>query len=112
MSRREIGEPQLAAMMEHYPDFWEHELLPLFQRVYDHAGFDERTMELIVIALLVLRGWDTGIRVHARQALDAGATPDEIRGAALITLVVGGIHTAASGLDSIERALAEDGRSD
>jgi AhpD family alkylhydroperoxidase len=93
--------------MRDYPDFWEEEIVPFFLRVYEVSGIDPKTSELIVVALLSLRGWETGIRVHAKQAIDAGATPQQVRGAALTTLVVGGVHRAAAALDVIDRALEE-----
>jgi len=103
---REGGEHELDAFRDSYPEFWSDELLPFFRRVYEVAGLDTKTTELIVTSLLALRGWETGIRVHALQALDAGATEDEVRGAVLITLVLGGIHRAAAGLNVVEQALA------
>lgn len=103
------NEPQLQAIMRDYPDFWEDGLVPFFLRVYEVSGLDAKTSELVVVALLSLRGWETGIRVHAKQAIEAGATPEEVRGAALTTLVVGGIHRASVALDVVDRALEEIG---
>ena len=91
-------EPQLETITTHYADFWEKWLTPFFVNLYGSSGLDKKTVELIVTALLALRGWETGVRTHAALALEAGATPEEIRGAILITMGVGGVTSAASGM--------------
>src|SRR4051812_14833791 len=102
---REVGEPELQALIRNYPELWHERILPFYREVYDASGLDERTLELILVAILALRGWRTGMRVHAKQALDAGATPDEVRGAVLAVLGVGGIHRVAVGMDVVEEVL-------
>jgi AhpD family alkylhydroperoxidase len=100
-------EPQLKALFDHYGAFWESTAAPFFDSLYSTAGLDKKTQELVVVALLTLRGWETGVRTHVRLALDAGATAQEIRGAILITLGVGGVTAAASGLAFAEPILVE-----
>jgi AhpD family alkylhydroperoxidase len=106
----EVGEvepeAQLAAILEHYPDFWNERIAPFFAELYATSGLEAKTVELIATALLALRGWETGVRAHATLALKSGATPDEVRGAILVTLGVGGITAAASGLAWAEPVLA------
>jgi 4-carboxymuconolactone decarboxylase len=102
---REVGEPELDGLIQRYPELWHERILPFYREVYEASGLDERTLELILVAVLALRGWQTGIRVHAKQALDAGATPDEVRGAVLAVLGVGGIHRVAVGMDVLEAVL-------
>jgi AhpD family alkylhydroperoxidase len=46
--------------------------------LYGSSGLDRKTVELIVTALLALRGWETGVRTHAALAREAGASPEEI----------------------------------
>lgn len=91
-------EPDLKPIMTHYKEFWERDVAPFFAKLYKTGGLDEKTTELIVTSLLALRGWETGVRTHAWQALEAGATPQEVRGAILISMSVGSINTAARGL--------------
>ena len=52
------------------------------------AGLDKKTTELVLIALLTMERWKTGLQVHAKMATVAGCTAEEVRGAALITLAV------------------------
>jgi AhpD family alkylhydroperoxidase len=102
-------EPQLRAILTHYGGFWEQSVAPFFASLYATGGLDKKTQELIVTALLALRGWETGVRTHAALALEAGATPREIRGAILITMGVGGVTSAASGMAWVEPILQEHG---
>ena len=99
-------EPQLEAMIRHYGLFWNEHVAPFFAEIYAETGLDRKTVELIGCALLAARGWDTGVRAHAALALEAGATPDEVRGAILMTMGVGGITAAATGLAWAEPVLA------
>lgn len=100
-------EPQLETIMTHYKDFWEQWLTPFFVNLYGSSGLDKKTVELIVTALLALRGWETGVRTHAAYALEAGATPEEVRGAILCTMGVGGVTSAASGMAWAEPIIQE-----
>jgi AhpD family alkylhydroperoxidase len=97
----------LEPMLDHLGDYWNERIAPFFAELYAVSGLERKTVELIATALLALRGWETGVRAHARLALDAGATPEEIRGAILVTLGIGGITAAASGLAWAEPVLAE-----
>ncbi len=100
-------EPQLEAMIRHFGPFWNEQIAPFFAEVYAETGLDRKTVELIGCALLAARGWDTGVRAHAALALEAGATPNEVRGAILMTIGVGGITAAATGLAWAESVLSE-----
>ncbi len=100
-------EPQLKPLLEHYGAFWESTAAPFFDSLYRTAGLDRKTQELAIVALLTLRGWETGIRTHVPLALEAGATPQEIRGAILITLGVGGVTAVATGLAFADPILKE-----
>jgi AhpD family alkylhydroperoxidase len=99
-------EAELAAILEHYPDFWNERIAPFFAELYATTGLDPKTVELIATALLALRGWETGVRAHSTLALRSGATPDEVRGAILVTLGIGGVTAAARGLAWAEPVLA------
>jgi 4-carboxymuconolactone decarboxylase len=91
-------EPELAAIQGHYPDLWNERIAPFFAELYATTGLEPKTVELISAALMALRGWETGVRAHTTLALNAGATPEEVRGAILITLGTGGVTAAARGL--------------
>jgi AhpD family alkylhydroperoxidase len=90
--------PEMVPLLTHYRDFWEEKTAPYFAELYTTSGLDRTTVELIMVALMALRSWETGVRAHTRLALDAGCSAEEIRGAILITLGVGGINTAARGI--------------
>jgi alkylhydroperoxidase/carboxymuconolactone decarboxylase family protein YurZ len=47
---------------------------------------DERTRELILLAAFTVGRQEGGFRSHCRRALAAGATPEEVRQAVVITL--------------------------
>jgi AhpD family alkylhydroperoxidase len=100
-------EPELAAILEHYEEFWNERIAPFFAELYATSGLEPKTVELIATALLALRGWETGVRAHTSLALRSGATPAEVRGAILVTLGVGGVTSAARGLAWAEPVLAE-----
>jgi AhpD family alkylhydroperoxidase len=97
----------LDPMLDNYGTFWNERIAPFFAELYAVTGLEPKTVELIATALLALRGWETGVRAHTRLALDSGATPEEIRGAILVTLGVGGITSAASGLAWAEAIFEE-----
>lgn len=91
-------EPDLTPIRTHFKQFWEADVTAFFSKLYQVGGLDDKTTELVVTSLLALRGWDAGVRTHTWQALEAGATPEEVRGAILISMSVGGINSAARGL--------------
>lgn len=97
----------LDPLLEHLGEFWNESVSPFFAELYAVSELEPKTVELIAIAALALRGWETGVRAHARLALASGATPDEIRGAILVILGIGGITAVASGLAWAEPVLAE-----
>ena len=99
-------EPQLQAILEHYPEFWSKRIAPFYAELYATTGLEPKVVELIVTALVAFKGWETGVRAHTTLAIKSGATPDEIRGAILVTMAFGGVSAAASGLAWAEPVLA------
>ncbi|MFD8364935.1 carboxymuconolactone decarboxylase family protein [Streptomyces hygroscopicus] len=59
--------------------------------VAEHGSLDTRLRELIYIAIdcVVTHLYVPGVEIHARNALDAGATPDQILGAMEIAVLTG-----------------------
>jgi alkylhydroperoxidase/carboxymuconolactone decarboxylase family protein YurZ len=95
--------PDMAALLALFGDKYNTTAVPFWDTVFEMAGFDLPTRELIMIATVVMRGWRSGLDFHASLSLDAaGLTPDQIRGAILCTLPVGGVATAAQGLTWFE----------
>ena len=101
------GNPDMGPLLTHYPKFWEEEAGPFFEAVFAATGLGFRERELILIALVSARGWEAGVRFHAKKSLDAGMTPDELRGAVLATIGVGGVASAAQGIKWIDSYLQD-----
>ncbi len=95
----------LAAVLRHYSPFVDDVFTPFHDELYRAAGLDKKTTELVLIALLTLERWKTGLQVHTGMALAAGCTPEEIRGAALITLAVRGLPQCSEALTWLDEAL-------
>ena len=58
----------------------------LYHCVKDTCGLDEKTWELVYIALKASSCSAHAVAVHAGFAKNAGATPDEVRGAIFLFL--------------------------
>ncbi|MCG3148293.1 MAG: hypothetical protein PCFJNLEI_01736 [Verrucomicrobiae bacterium] len=63
-----------------------------------HGPLEPKMRELVKIGIAIGAGLETGTRAHTRLALDAGATPEEIRHAALLA-------TTTVGFPSMMRAM-------
>ena len=97
---------ELNEIIGHYPGFWAEAGHLMTQTLYESAKLDRKTIELILLALLAGRMWETGVKVHTESALTHGATPDEIRGALLMSIAVFGTSSAVQGLHWAEPVLA------
>jgi AhpD family alkylhydroperoxidase len=95
----------LRAILSHYASFVEDSFSPFHDELYHVAGLDKKTTELVLIALLTMERWKTGLQVHADLATRAGCTPEEIRGAALITLAVRGLAQCSEALGWLDEVL-------
>jgi alkylhydroperoxidase/carboxymuconolactone decarboxylase family protein YurZ len=98
--------PNMIALLNFFGDTYNTTAVPFWEALFERAGFDFATRELIMMAAVAMRGWRAGLEFHAGLSLDvAGLTPDQIRGAILCTLPVGGLATAAQGLTWFEEYL-------
>jgi alkylhydroperoxidase/carboxymuconolactone decarboxylase family protein YurZ len=70
------------------------------------AGFGQREMELIKLALSIGARLEGAAHSHARRALAAGAPHDELRGVALLAVTTCGFPQAMIGLSWVEDVLA------
>lgn len=75
----------------------------------DAAGpLDDRTRELIMLAGYVVAGQPRAFQVHLRRALAAGASPEAVRHAVLVTLGASAtLEQVVDALRWIDRGLAE-----
>jgi alkylhydroperoxidase/carboxymuconolactone decarboxylase family protein YurZ len=96
---------ELSEMQRHYPELFAEAAHLFTETLYDAVGLDGKVIQLILCSLLAARGWTTGLRVHAVQAREAGATAEEIRGAVLLCYAVNGLSPAVAGLHVIEDLL-------
>lgn len=102
---------ELDAVAEHFPRFLSEAAHLLTETLYEEATLDRRTIELILCSLLAGRRWELGVRTHVEKALEAGASPDEVRGAILLSFAVFGFNSAGPALDWAEVVIAEAGAS-
>lgn len=70
----------------------------LIQAIVLSKGLDEKTKQLIYIALKAVQGDTQALSFHIPMAKKAGATKAEVVDALAVTLTVAGIKGVASGL--------------
>jgi len=74
-----------------------------FGRACFMAGpLDRKTAELVKLAFAIGSGLEGGAHSHARRALEAGATPEELRHVALLGFTTIGFPAGMAGLSWIE----------
>ena len=96
--------PAFAAMKDAYPTVWDSQAA--MNQSCDEAGpLDARTRELIKVAVLAAAGYEQSVKGHTSLALEAGASPAEVRHAVLLAAGPVGIPAVACGLSWIEEAL-------
>ncbi len=99
------GLEETHAYYKHFTELHERSASDANADMYAEAGIDSKTLELIVVACLAVRGYRTGVLNHTMLALKAGNTPKEIRGAILITLATGGWAAMMPGLAWVDEIL-------
>ena len=67
---------------------------------------DARTVRLVKLGLAVGAASPGAVRSNARKALDAGATPEEIRHVAVLAVTTCGFPAAVAGIGWIDEVLA------
>ena len=70
---------------------------------------DAKTRQLVKVGIAISAGLEGGTHSHVRKALEAGATPEEIRHAALQCLTTIGFPAMMKGLSWIDDVLKDDG---
>lgn len=74
-----------------------------------HAGpLDERTRNLVKLAISLSTRQEGGAKSHAHKALQAGATREELRHVALLLAPTVGFPTMMAGLSWIDSVLDEE----
>ncbi|HVL38197.1 MAG TPA: carboxymuconolactone decarboxylase family protein [Fimbriimonadaceae bacterium] len=81
----------------------------LGRAVSDAGPLDAKTRQLVKVGIAIAAGLEGGTHSHVRKAVDAGATPDEIRHAALQCLTTIGFPAMMKGLSWIDDVLISPG---
>jgi 4-carboxymuconolactone decarboxylase len=68
---------------------------------------DGKTRELIKLGVAIAAGQEGGTHSHARKAMDAGATAEEVRHAVLQTLTTVGFPNMMRGMSWVDDVVAE-----
>jgi len=106
----DVSLAELDEITRYFPRIWAEAAHFFTETLYEDIALDDRTIQLILCSLLAMRGWTTGLRVHAAQALSVGATADEVRAAVLLSWAVNGLSSAAQGLHLIEDIVQTAGK--
>jgi 4-carboxymuconolactone decarboxylase len=78
----------------------------LGKEVADAGPLDAKTRQLVKVGIAIAAGLEGGTHSHVRKALEAGATPEEIRHAALQCLTTIGFPAMMKGMSWIDDVLA------
>ncbi len=74
-----------------------------------YARLDPKTRELVKLGIAVGAKLEGAVHSHTRRALEAGATPDEIRQAVLLALTTIGFPSMMAALTWVEDILGAEG---
>ncbi len=96
--------PVFQAMRDSYPAVWDSQW-EMNQQCDQSGPLDERTRELIKVAVLAAAGYEQSVKGHTAMALAAGATADEVRQAILLLAGPVGIPAVAYALSWAEEAI-------
>jgi AhpD family alkylhydroperoxidase len=102
----------------HYRQF--KKLFPAVVEAYEQLGkachwngpLSPKERELIKIGIALGAGLESATRAHTRLALDTGATPEEIRHAALLATTTIGFPSMMRAMTWVNDVLAPQGRGD
>ena len=88
------------------------EYLELFHRMHMHVmrekkALPEKIKEIIISAVNAATGYERGIKIHLRGALEAGASKDEIIEGLLAASLPAGIHVLSLGLPILDDVMKE-----
>lgn len=90
--------------MTQYEDIW-NAYDELGATVHEAGPLDPKTRELVKLGLSIGARMEGAVHSHTRKALDAGATPDEIRHAVLLAIPTVGFPNMMAALTWVEDEL-------
>lgn len=80
----------------------------LGQATQDWGPLDKKTRELVKLGVAVGNRHEGAVHAHTRRALDAGATPDEVRHVVLLALTTIGFPNMFAALTWVEDVLKKE----
>ncbi|HVT12104.1 MAG TPA: carboxymuconolactone decarboxylase family protein [Fimbriimonadaceae bacterium] len=103
----------MSKLPKHFTDFVE--TYPQVGKAYGDLGravagagpLDSKTQALIKVGIAIAAGLEGGAHSNARKALEAGASPDELRHAAILALTTIGFPGMMKGLAWVEDVLSK-----
>ena len=99
---------RFAKFMEQYPAIGDA-YRSLGEAVSESGPLDEKSRALIKLGIAIGARQEGATHSHTRKALDLGATPDEIRHAALLSLTTIGFPNMMAALSWVEDVLEKEG---
>ena len=106
---------RMGEMMDYLPDVYKHfqQQFPETAKAYDRLALschnwgtlDEKTRRLIKLGIAIGQISEGGVRSHARRAMEAGVSPDELRHAVLLGLTTAGFPTMSAALKWVEEVI-------
>jgi AhpD family alkylhydroperoxidase len=86
--------------------------LEIFNETFRHVMLERNalsylTKELMIVAIDALQGHHTGLRIHMKSALKAGATPDQLFESLLVASLPGGIHALTTSVEVFQEVVDE-----
>lgn len=89
------------------------EIAEAYQKVGDLCSsigpLDEKTQHLIQLGVSIGACSKGGVRSHARRAVAAGASPDEVMQVALLSMTIIGFPATIASYDWLQGVLADPG---
>jgi 4-carboxymuconolactone decarboxylase len=90
-----------------YPEVWQA-YDQLGAAVHTHGPLDEKTRELVKLGQAIGVGSEGAVHSHTRKAVDAGATPEEIRHVVLLAIPTIGFPNMMAALTWVEDILSQE----
>ena len=82
----------------------------LTEKCHNWGPLDEKTRQFIKLGVAIGVSSEGAVKSHARQALDEGATPEELHHAALLALTTAGFSTMIAGLRWVDEVIEKEGK--
>jgi alkylhydroperoxidase/carboxymuconolactone decarboxylase family protein YurZ len=79
-------------------------------KCHDWGPLDEKTRQFVKLGTAIGVSSEGAVKSHARQALEEGATTDEVRHAALLALTTAGFPTMIAGLRWVDEVIEKNGK--